>query len=66
MVKYLKLLRKYNALELKYETLKESIKEDCFNKLINKIGEPNEIKRFREENKRLRLKIKELKQLIRE
>lgn len=63
MFKYLKLLRKYNALELKYETLKELVKEDCFNKIINKLGEPETIKRLREENKRLRIKLKELKSI---
>jgi len=61
MFKYLKLLRKYNALELKYETLQELVKEDCFNKIINKLGEPETIKRLREENKRLRIKLKDFK-----
>lgn len=61
MFDYLKLLRKYNTLESKYESLKSDIKEDCFNKIINKLGEPLEIKRLREENKRLRIKNKELK-----
>lgn len=61
MFDYLKLLRKYNTLESKYESLKSDIKEDCFNKIINKLGEPIEIKRLREENKRLRIKIKEFK-----
>ena len=61
MFDYFKLLRKYNTLESKYESLKSDVKEDCFNKIINKLGEPLEIKRLREENKRLRLKIKELK-----
>jgi len=61
MFDYFKLLRKYNTLESQYESLKSEVKEDCFNKLISKLGEPNEIKRLREENKRLRIKVKELK-----
>lgn len=66
MFNYIKLLRKYNSLETEYEVLKEYTKTDSFNKLIAKLGEPLEIKRLREENKRLRIKVKELKnQLIR-
>ena len=61
MFDYFKLLRKYNTLESQYESLKSEVKEDCFNKLISKLGEPYEIKRLREENKRLRIKIKEFK-----
>lgn len=66
MFNYIKLLRKYNSLETEHEVLKEYTKTDSFNKLIAKLGEPLEIKRLREENKRLRIKVKELKnQLIR-
>ena len=61
MFDYFKLLRKYNTLESKYESLKSDIKEDCFNKILNKLGEPLEIARLRDENKRLRIKIKEFK-----
>ena len=59
MFDYFKLLRKYNTLESKYESLKSDIKEDCFNKIINKLGEPLEIKRLREENKRLNKSLEE-------
>ena len=45
MFDYFKLLRKYNTLESQYESLKSEVKEDCFNKLISKLGEPYEIKR---------------------
>ena len=58
---YLTLLKEYNTISLKYELLKEQVKDDLFNKIINKIGEPDEIKRLRKENQRLRLKIKDLK-----
>lgn len=61
MFNYLKLLRKYNTLETKYESLKLDLQEDCFNKILEKLGEPIEIKRLREENKRLRIKLKDFK-----
>ncbi len=61
LTRYIKLLRKYNKLETEYEVLREYTKEHCFDKLIDKLGEPLEIKRLREENKRLRIKVKELK-----
>ena len=58
---YLKLKRKYNKLQLEYDTLKEEIKSKCFETLLEKIGEPITIKRLKEENKRLRIKLKEYK-----
>ena len=59
--RYVKLLRKYNKLETEYEALKEEVKDECFKKILEKIGEPLEIKRLREENKRLRIKVRTLK-----
>ena len=59
--RYVKLLRKYNKLETEYETLKEEVKDECFKKILEKLGEPLEIKRLREENRRLRIKVKSLK-----
>lgn len=61
MFDYFKLLKKYNSLESKYESLKSDIKENCFKEILNKLGEPYEIKRLRDENKRLRIKNKKLK-----
>lgn len=61
--KYFKLLKKYNKLELQYETLKTEVKEECFKTILEKIGEPIEMKRLREENKRLRIKLKEYKRV---
>ena len=58
---YMKLLRKYNTLETEYEVLKEEVKDDCFKRILKAIGEPEENIRLREENARLRKKIKELK-----
>ena len=62
--RYLKLLRKYRDLELRYEDLRENVKNECFKKLLEKIGEPIEIERLRVENRRLKLKNKELKQKL--
>ena len=61
---YIDLLRKYNTLELKYETLRTQIKEECFKQLLNTLNEQSQVKRLKEENKKLRLKIKELKTAI--
>ena len=60
--RYIRLLRKYNKLESEYEVLHEYNKNKCFDIILSKLGEPLEIKRLREENKRLRIKVKELKQ----
>lgn len=61
LTRYIKLLQKYNRLENEYQVLREYVKEECFEKIIDKIGEPLVIKRLKEENKRLRIKLKELK-----
>ena len=61
LTRYIKLLQKYNRLENEYQVLREYVKEECFEKIIDKIGEPLVIRRLKEENKRLRIKVKELK-----
>ena len=58
---YLELQKQYNTLELKYETLKDQVKEDCFKSLLKVLSEQNDVERLRVENKKLRIKIKELK-----
>lgn len=58
---YLELQKQYNTLELKYETLKDQVKEDCFKSLLKVLSEQNDVERLRAENKKLRIKIKELK-----
>lgn len=63
IIEYLKLKRKYNKLQLEYDTLKEEAKNKCFETILEKIGEPITIKRLREENKRLRIKLKEYKRV---
>ena len=61
---YLELQKQYNTLELKYETLKDQVKEDCFKSLLKVLSEQNDVERLRTENKKLRMKIKELKTMI--
>ena len=58
---YLELQKQYHTLELKYETLKDQVKEDCFKSLLKVLSEQNDVERLRTENKKLRMKIKELK-----
>lgn len=52
---------KINTLENELETLKKYIKNNLFNECINYIDEKNNNKILKEENKKLRIKIKELK-----
>lgn len=54
--------KKYNTVKGELDTLKEAMTEDIFKKIMEKVGEPLENKRLREDNKRLRLKVKELKE----
>ena len=51
---YLELQKQYNTLELKYETLKDQVKEDCFKSLLKVLSEQNDVERLRAENKKLR------------
>ena len=54
--------RRINTLELEKKELEEVIKEGLFKEFIKKINEPLELERLRKENKRLRKKIKDLKE----
>ena len=51
----LELQKQYNTLELKYETLKDQVKEDCFKSLLKVLSEQNDVERLRAENKKLRI-----------
>ena len=54
--------RKINTLENKLETLEQSLKEKLYKSFIEKLDEPYEVERLKKENKRLRAKIKEMKE----
>lgn len=62
----IKLNLKINALENEIEVLKQSIKDDLFNKFMSKLNDEVELNRLRNENKRLRSKVKSLKEIIKE
>lgn len=66
MVKILKNKKriKINTLENQITTLENIIKDKLYKEFMAKLGEPAEIKRLRNENKRLRRQVKALKEII--
>ena len=56
--------RKINTLENENETLKNTIKDELYKEFMKKLGETAENDRLKKENKKLRIKIKELKEII--
>lgn len=64
---YVSLLAKYNALVVEHETLIEEVKNDLYDKIFERIfRETERLDLYEEENKKLRLKIKELKKKLME
>ena len=63
---WIKQHRQINTLENKVEALENSIKEELYKEFMKKLGEPMEAERLRKENKKLRQKIKVLKEMIKE
>ena len=62
---YLSLLTKYNTLVVEHETLIEEVKNDLYDKIFERIfRETERLELYEEENKKLRLKIKELKKKL--
>ena len=61
-----KLRKRINALELENEVLKNAIKDELYKIFMKKLAEPEEAKRYKEDNIRLRKQIKILKQIIKE
>ena len=62
----MKLRKRINTLELENEVLKNAIKDELYKIFMKKLAEPEEAKRYKEENIRLRKQIKVLKQIIKE
>ena len=58
--------KRINTLENENEMLREIIKDELYKDFIKTLCEPDIFTRTKEENKRLRLKIKELKGIINE
>ena len=48
----IKMRRKINTLETENEVLKNTIKDELYKEFMKKLGEPDENKRLREENKK--------------
>ena len=61
-----KLRKEINTLEAENEVLKNAIKDELYKIFMKKLAEPEESKRYKEDNIRLRKQIKVLKQIIKE
>ena len=59
-----KLNKKINTLENQVETLENSIKDELYKEFMKKLSETAENDRLKKENKKLRAKIKDLKEII--
>lgn len=55
-----------NTLELENATLKSVIKDDLYKRFMDKLGEPEELKRLRADNKKLRVENRNLKFVIKQ
>lgn len=62
----IKLNLKINTLQNEIDTLQETIKDDLLSKFMSKLNDEAELNRLRNENKRLRAKVKSLKEIIKE
>ena len=61
-----KLRKRINTLEGENEVLKNAIKDELYKIFMKKLAEPEETKKYKEDNIRLRKQIKVLKQIIKE
>lgn len=57
-----KLLKKYNTLESKYQVLRDSIKDGLLESYLDYVGIPNELEMLKEENSKLKVKNKKLRE----
>lgn len=64
MFKVIKLYKRINTLENENETLKKIIKDELYDAFMNKLYETDEIKRLKDENKRLRRKNEQRKNIM--
>ena len=60
----IKLNKKINTLENQVETLENSIKDKLYKEFMKKLDKTAENDRIKKENKKLRAKIKDLKEII--
>ena len=61
-----KMQKRINTLENEVETLQNTIKDELYNAFMSKLNESVEVDRLKKENKRLKLKVKSLKDIIKE
>ena len=61
-----KMRKRINTLECENEVLKNAIKDELYKIFMKKLAEPEETKKYKEDNIRLRKQIKVLKQIINE
>lgn len=61
-----KMRKRINTLEIENEMLKNTIKDELYKIFMKKLAEPEEAKRYKEDNIKLRKQIKVLKQIIKE
>lgn len=66
MTKVGKLKLRINTLENENEYLKSTIKDELYKTFMDKLQEPAEIVRLRNDNKGLRKKVKILKEMLKE
>lgn len=66
MTKVGKLKLRINTLENENEYLKSTIKDELYKTFMDKLQEPAEIVRLRNDNKNLRKKVKILKEMLKE
>lgn len=59
-------LHKINTLENQVKVLEETIKDELYKHLMDKLGEPLEVERYKRENRRLRQQVKTLKEIVKE
>lgn len=64
MFKVIKLYKRINTLENENETLKKIIKDELYDAFMNKLYETDEIQRLKDENKRLRRKNEQRKNIM--
>lgn len=60
------LIAKINTQENQINVLESTVKDELYKIFMDKLEEPTEIARIKKENKRLREKVKALKNLLRE
>lgn len=60
----IQLIQRINTLELEKSTLEETIKDELYKTFMDKLKEPQELARYKKDNKNLRMKVKTLKQLL--